>query len=160
MHAELDTLCHYLKNNNILDYQVINHVPVKTMNDVFRIIQSPPSQMIKAVLLKVKKESISYVLLGIPADRSVSFSRISEIMNVTRNKIALVMSLKVKEITGYEPGALPPFSLDPARLPFIIDDSFANQEVVFCGAGTPFHTLKIKMAEIKKLPGFREDQLF
>jgi prolyl-tRNA editing enzyme YbaK/EbsC (Cys-tRNA(Pro) deacylase) len=159
MKSKLTILCHYLAENNIIDYEVIYHEAVKTMHDVFRVLQAPPSQMIKAVLLKVKQDGIHYLLLGIPADQLVNFSRIATILGISKNKISLASPSKTEEITGYEPGALPPFSLKPQSVPFIIDTSFTQHDYVFCGAGTHFNTLKMKTIELKKLPGFSENKL-
>ncbi len=143
----------YLTQHHI-PFEVIEHSEVKTMQDVIKVLDANPAAMIKAALVKIKSAIPHFALLGIPALSKVNFHVLAATLSVGKNKLVFANQTELLRITGFNPGALPPFSLQRS-LPFFIDSSINEHEYIFCGAGTHFHTLKIKFVDFIKLPGYQ-----
>jgi prolyl-tRNA editing enzyme YbaK/EbsC (Cys-tRNA(Pro) deacylase) len=65
-------------------------------------------------------------------------------------RATLAKGQRVLELTGYQPGAVPPCALD-ADLPVIADPRVFAPEVVYCGGGTTTTMLKIRSADLEAL---------
>jgi prolyl-tRNA editing enzyme YbaK/EbsC (Cys-tRNA(Pro) deacylase) len=59
------------------------------------------------------------------------------------------------ELTGYEPGAVPPSAL-ATEVPVVADQGVFAPDVVYCGGGTTTTMLKIRSADLDALLGSRK----
>ena len=69
-------------------------------------------------------------------------------------EVALARPNEVRELTGYEPGAVPPVGLATA-LPVLVDPAVLAPEVVYCGGGATTAMLRIRTTDLERLLGAR-----
>lgn len=85
-----------LKSHNInCPRRIKEHSPVKTMEDVKKVLDVEPSAMIKSILIQIKnttgESDFSHLhknlfLIGVTEDRKLDFSKLSTILGVPRKK--------------------------------------------------------------------------
>ena len=62
-------------------------------------------------------------------------------------EMRLARAREVRELTGYQPGAIPPCAL-ATEVPVIADFGVFTQEVVYCGGGSTTSMLRIRSADL------------
>ncbi len=90
------------------------------------------------------------VLVVVRADRKVKQNALARILGFKHLRLA--RREEVVEITGYEPGAIPPFA-HKNRISVIIDREVLNNRYVFTGGGSTRHLLKLKPKDIVAMTG-------
>ncbi len=88
------------------------------------------------------------VLAMIPGDRRADAAKIATAMGADRARIA--PPARVRELTGFEPGAVAPFP--PAKVDrVLIDRHLLLHEHVWVGAGSETHLARLAPAELVRL---------
>ena len=82
------------------------------------------------------------------ATRRSTWSCSRDETGVARRPVA--KSREVRELTGYEPGAVPPCGL-ATDVPVVADPGVFAPDVVYCGGGTTTTMLKIRSADLDAL---------
>ena len=103
--------------------------------------------VIKSILLICDYEPIICILLG---KDKIDFEKIKKELNC--KEVRLAKAKEVKEISGYDIGAVPPFG-HKQKIRTIIDskvDSLSEDEEIYCGGGSHYHLLKIRKADLMK----------
>ena len=101
--------------------------------------------VIKSILLICDGSPILCLLMG---KDKVDLEKIKRWLNC--KDVRLAKASEVKEITGYDIGALPPIA-HKNKIRTIIDTKLENQdEIIYCGGGSHYHLLKIKIKELLK----------
>jgi prolyl-tRNA editing enzyme YbaK/EbsC (Cys-tRNA(Pro) deacylase) len=103
--------------------------------------------IVKSILLICDNSPLLCILLG--KDR-INLEKIKNIFGC--KDVRLAKAKEVREITGYDIGALPPFPLKQ-KIRVIVDEKvekLKDDEIVFCGGGSHYHLLKISKKDLLK----------
>ena len=113
---------------NRASFRIIQHAPEGQSDRVCKIRGNTLHQGAKAILLRlaVTKKISRYLLTVLPADMAVDFAEIARIFSVKNVMMAPVG--KVKELTGCEVGAVPPFIFNP-DIKIIVDNALVDDNV-------------------------------
>ena len=104
--------------------------------------------IIKSILLICDDKHLLCLLLG---KDKIDFEKIKRELNY--KNVRLAKAKEVKEITGYDIGAVPPIA-HKQKIKTIVDskvDGVNDEEVVYLGGGSHYHLLKIKKKELLKI---------
>lgn len=117
--------------------------PVMTSKDVENLLGRV--KVVKTVLLIVDEKPIICILLG---KNKINFEKIKEIEDA--KEVRLAKAREVKEISGYDIGALPPFA-HKQKIKTLIDENLKDLDgSVYCGGGSHYSLLKIEIKELLK----------
>jgi len=103
--------------------------------------------IIKSILLICDNNPLLCILLG---KDKIDFEKIKKELNC--KEVRLAKAKEVKEISGYDIGAVPPLG-HKQKIRTIIDskvDSLGEDEEIYCGGGSHYHLLKIRKADLIK----------
>jgi len=122
--------------NNLLqkekaDYEVMEHAAEGRCQEVSDLRGNKLEEANKALVVraKISKKKKRYFLLALRADQNADFSKIGDFKDVR-----LCNPEKVKELTGCEVGAVPPFSFHE-DLEVIVDPKLLENEMFWFNAG-------------------------
>lgn len=104
--------------------------------------------IIKSILLICDEFPILCILLG--KDR-IDFEKVRREVNC--KDVRLAKAKEVKEITGYDIGALPPIA-HKQKITTIIDKKLTEikeDEIIYCGGGLHYHLLRIEKGKLLKI---------
>ncbi|MFZ3054812.1 MAG: YbaK/EbsC family protein [Minisyncoccales bacterium] len=131
--------------SNGIDFEVITHNPVFTMEDVIRELNIPSKSMAKTILITTEDKGLLRIIL--PGMNRLDVKQLSLITEIPQKNIQFA-NKKTIEQTGFTIGAIPPFG---GSFPTYIDFSLLNQEVLYCGAGDNNKTFLIKPQDIIRI---------
>jgi Ala-tRNA(Pro) deacylase len=136
-----------LKQNGI-PYQLFEHEPVFTSEQAAKIRNTKMCQGAKAIIFKAGDKP---VLIVVPGDKKVDtkiFKKLYQIKN-----LRLLTADEVRELTGLEIGAIPPFGSAMNLKTYCDQKVFENEEIVFnAGAHTKSVLMKSKDFESLENP--------
>jgi len=104
--------------------------------------------VVKSILLICDGNPILCILMG---KDKVDFDKIKK--EISCNEVRLARAKEVKEITGYDIGAVPPIA-HKQKIRTIVDFKVSNledEEIVYCGGGSHYHLLKIRKKDLLKI---------
>lgn len=138
--------------------QIKEHAPVKTMEDVKRILDVSPSEMVKTVLVAHSENEqadpedlgAALYLCALPSDRKLSVSKLARILGKPRTTIRFATGYEVEQLTGFQVGAIPPFG-QPKKIPVIFDVALRSHQVLWCGTGKSTESMKISREHLERL---------
>jgi prolyl-tRNA editing enzyme YbaK/EbsC (Cys-tRNA(Pro) deacylase) len=147
-----------LRSHNIdTSIRIKEHGPVKTMDDVKKVLDVEPGSMIKSILVSIKMDESdsdlcykNLFLIGVPADRKLDFSKLANLLGVSREVLQMATQMQVEEVAGFTVGSIPPFGL-PKNIPIILDLSFLHKNEVWCGTGKLTESIRLTLPELKML---------
>ena len=125
--------------------------------NVARALDCSEAQMVKTLIFTTGSGEHALVMLG--GDKSAISGRLKKALG-SRN-IKLADPDRVKEITGYEVGSIPPFHWQPPGFCSIVDACLMEEEALGVGAGvwgqeimiTPEDLAAVTGAEVVDLSG-------
>lgn len=128
-----------------VNYTVIEHPPTPTSEDSARYRGEPLKIGAKALVVKTDTE---FLLAVIPADRKLDTKALKKIANSRNLRFATPEELKEK--TGCEKGAVPPFG-ELLGIPMMVDPAlFAEEDMAF-NAGSLEKSIKMKTADYRRI---------
>jgi len=104
--------------------------------------------IIKSILLICDNNPLLCILLG---KDKIDFEKIKEELNC--KEVRLAKAKEVKEITGYDIGAVPPIA-HKQKIRTIVDrkvSELKDDEAIYCGGGSHYHLLKIRKENLLKV---------
>ena len=116
----------------------MHHQAVFTSEESAKIRGTELKQGAKALVFKTEDK---YVMAVISADRKVDLKKLKTIIGC--KKMALAPAEDIKEETGLEKGAIPPFG-SLFKMQVYLDKSLAENEIIAFNAGS--HTDSVKMS--------------
>ena len=135
-----DDLQKYL-NQKDLDAKLLNlDSPVRTVEEAANSINTRKDKIIKSLVFITDEKPVLSIING---ENEVSSNKIKEEFNTETCNLA--SPKKVKEITGYPVGSVPPISLE---IPKIVDNQVVQKNYVYGGGGSEHHLLKIAPGDI------------
>jgi len=103
--------------------------------------------IVKSILLICDNEPIICILLG---KDKIDFEKIKKELNC--KEVRLAKAKEVKEVTGYDIGAVPPVG-HKQKIKTIVDTKVSKlneDELIYCGGGSHYHLLKIRKDNLMK----------
>ena len=126
-----------------VQFEIIEHSPVVTIEDVIRVLDVPVEAMAKTILFEVT--GIGLVAVVLPGLCRVDYSKLAAALKVGRKTIKLFTQDRAKE-SNVQFGAVSPLSSQYQRV--LLDSKLSNQKMVYCGSGDLSKTIKISPAII------------
>jgi len=126
-------------------YEILSHDPVRTMEDVVRVLKVPLTQTAKTLVVRCKGELIFAV---IPGDKRLSKKMLADTLSIGKGQLDMLSPEKVEAVTGIPLGGIPPFGLD-GRV--VMDEELLRQEQIYCGFGSLTSSLKVSPRDIQKI---------
>jgi len=138
--------------------RIKEHNPVRTMDDVKKVLNVEANTMVKSILITVDnnmdekspKNDNSLFLIGIPSDRKLDFAALATILGISRKRLEMASQSQVEDMTGFKVGSIPPFGL-PKNIPVIIDLRVLNLKEIWCGTGKSTESIRLTLEELKML---------
>lgn len=128
-----------LLNRRGVKHQVLEHKPVQTSQEAAEVRGDISlSQGAKAMVLLIKGEPRLYVL---PADRKMDLKGLKNFFET--GQVELAPLSRIQEITGVEPGGVPPFG-SLMKLTTILDERMGENETIAFNAGRPDRSVKMR----------------
>jgi Ala-tRNA(Pro) deacylase len=135
--AALKDLLKYL-NENRINYQVINHLPVFRAHQLAQVTHVPDIQLAKTLIVKADS---TYWMAVLPANARIDEKELKYVLQAQHVYLAHEGDLD-KLFPGCELGAMPPFG-NLYGLPVILDTSLAVDNFIVFNACT--HTESVRM---------------
>lgn len=134
-----------------INVRVIRHEPVRTIADVEQILKIATRLMVKTMVLEDKKSG-RYFVAALPADRRINWRKLVRVIGAHRDHIDLVDPDRVREVTGFEIGGIPPFGFGRNFL-VVVDNQLMKNSSVYCSAGQPTVSIEITPQVLLRLSG-------
>jgi len=116
-----------------------------TAQDAAEAIGCKLGEIVKSLVFECDGRA---VLAMIPGDRHADAAKIARAVDAEKARVA--SAERVRELTGFEPGAVAPFP--PSRVDrVLIDQHLLLYEHVWVGAGSETHVARIAPAELIRL---------
>lgn len=116
-----------------------------TAADAARAVGCPQSHIVKSIVVEC---DATPALAMVPGDRKVDLAKVAAEVGAARARIA--SADRVRELTGFEPGAVAPFPLPGIERAFL-DRVLLPHDRVWVGAGSDRHMAGIAPAELVRL---------
>jgi prolyl-tRNA editing enzyme YbaK/EbsC (Cys-tRNA(Pro) deacylase) len=130
-----------LKSKGVV-YNVIEHDPVLTMEDVERVLGVALNQTAKTLVIKNKA---GFVLVVVPGHCRVDKKKLAGVLGTSRKHLDMVPKEEVEQITQLPIGAIPPFGLG---FKVVMDESLLSLNKVYCGFASLTESLEIDPKDI------------
>jgi prolyl-tRNA editing enzyme YbaK/EbsC (Cys-tRNA(Pro) deacylase) len=122
------------------------HAPAITSEEASKNRGDLLKQGIKALLFTNGEGE--FVIVNLPADKKVNVKKISEAMGWSRNTVRMATPEEVREKTGCDIGAVPPFGHKTALQLLVDIGVYDNEENAF-NIGLRTHSVKVSTKEMK-----------
>jgi prolyl-tRNA editing enzyme YbaK/EbsC (Cys-tRNA(Pro) deacylase) len=116
-----------------------------TAVDAARAVGAGLSQIVKSLLFDCDGH---WVLVMVPGDRRADRKKVAAAAGARRAQVAAAG--QVKDVTGFEPGAVAPFPL-PRVERTLLDNRLLAEGRVWVGAGSPKHMAGLPPGELLRL---------
>ncbi len=125
----------------------LEHEAVITSEDAAKTRGFELKQGIKALLFT---DGQSWAIVDVPADKKADQKKVAAALGWSKGKIRMATPEEVREKTGCEIGAVPPFG-HRQEIPLLVDVGvYENEESAF-NIGLRTHSVKIKTILMKKV---------
>jgi Cys-tRNA(Pro)/Cys-tRNA(Cys) deacylase len=112
-----------------LPHGVIEHAPVKSLQDAAVARGVEPADVIKTLV--VRRAENDYLFVLVPGDRTISWPKLRSVLGVSR--MSMPEASEAKAITGYARGTITPFG-SLTVLPVVADERLRGRQITL-GAG-------------------------
>ena len=126
-------------------------VPTPTVESAAQAVQSEVEQIIKSILFLVDGQPVLAIACG---TSSIGRRPIADLFGVGKKRIKLASPEIVREISGYEVGAMPPFG-HQKPLTTLIDRRVLELRQAYAGGGAENALLRLDPQEILRVSGAR-----
>jgi prolyl-tRNA editing enzyme YbaK/EbsC (Cys-tRNA(Pro) deacylase) len=118
---------------------------VPTAADAAEAVGCKLAEIVKSLVFECDDRT---VLAMIPGDRRADTAKLARAVQAERARVA--SAARVRELTGFDPGAVAPFP--PAKVDHVlIDRLLLLQDHVWVGAGSATHLARLAPAELVRL---------
>lgn len=130
-----------------VNFEVIEHEPVRTSEDAARIRNAPLKAGIKAIVVK-QRDTQNFYVADIPADKKVDFKKLEKIIGC--NSLTMASPQEVLEETGCEVGGVPPLG-HKNQLTIYVDRNVFENDFNEFNAGLTTVSVRINSNELEKV---------
>jgi Cys-tRNA(Pro)/Cys-tRNA(Cys) deacylase len=139
-----------------IPYRIFQHAaPPQSFEQAAEERGQDPGQIIRSILFRHEHEYYVMVLMAGPGQ--IAWKRVREHLGVSR--ISMATESEVREVTGYELGAVNPLGL-PQPIRILADVSVFKPEEISIGSGVRGAAIILKSADLKRAIGKVEIGLF
>lgn len=125
-----------------VNYEVIEHKPVKTSEEAAKVRNTPMHMAPKAMILKTKKGE--FIMVCVPADTQVDLDAVSKVMG---EKVKIASAEDVESMFGIKVGAVPPFG-KLFNIDMYLDKDFWAKDDVAFNAGRRDRSIRMKAQDL------------
>ena len=133
-------------------YEVLEHEPVLSIEDVIQQVGYHPHCMIKTIIFKNTKTE-EFIAISVQAEKQVDKAKVAQALDISSNRIKFATEKEVLKI-GFPVGGVASFGFEP-NVPVVkfLDRAIATQpcEWLYTGISDNRKTLKIKKADFLKI---------
>lgn len=147
----LFNLIEYLQSNNVV-YEIIEHPPLYTMNDVENVLNIPYENRVKSLFIKNIKLN-SYNICGISAGGKINFRKLSDLLSVSRSSLRIAAESEYEDILQIPCGSLG-IIVRNNKISVFLSNFFINTDFLCFGTGDSGKTIKISQTELGKVQKF------
>ena len=138
-------LRNYLEEKGV-DFEIITHGSSYRADQASRELNIDLKKIVKTVLFMADgKQPLIIIVRG---DKRVDQSRMAKVLGY--KKLRLATADELREITGYEPGTLPPVA-HKQIIKTVLDEDVMDEDYVYAGGGSLGSSLKISPRDIARL---------
>lgn len=129
-----------------VEHEII-HLPSssRTAQLAAEALNVPVSTVVKSLLFVADGQP---VLALVDGEATVDAAALTRELGV--REVMLARGREVRDLTGYKPGAVPPFGL-ATDMPVVADPAVFAPEVVYCGGGATTAMLRIGARDLQEL---------
>lgn len=142
----------FLDEHNVV-YDVAEHEPTPTSADSAKARGTTLKTGAKALLIKGNEK---FVLCIMPADKRLDTKKLKSVLNAKKIRFATIEELK--ELTGCDKGAMPPFN-HFFSFDMIVDPQLFEEEFMDFNAGSLEHSIKMKTADYDRIVKPRKEEI-
>ena len=129
-----------------IPYRVFQHPgPVESLEQAASERNQSPEQVIRSLVFRVSQGD--YVMVLMAGSQLVSWGALRQYLGVSR--ITMAHTDELKQVTGYEVGAVSPFGL-PAPMRTLIDPTVLAPAEVSIGSGVRGTAIILSSADLKR----------
>lgn len=133
-----------LKKLNI-EYKVLDLGGIaRTSEDVMKLSDVNPREIVKTLIMKADNDKIYAVML--PGVKKINNKKLLKILKV--KKIRFLNENELKETAGFQPGEVCPVLIE--KIPVLIDKTVFDTEKINFGSGDLYYGIEIKSKDILK----------
>lgn len=143
-HEVFERIIDLLEAEN-MEYELMEHKPVKTSEEAAKVRGTSMSMAPKAMLLK--KEDGDFVMICIPADRKLDMKRVEKVLD---SGVRLAEPSEVENRFGVKVGAVPPFG-NIFGIEMYLDATFWKKKEVVFNAGRRDRSIRMNAEDLIKV---------
>lgn len=128
-----------------IEYETYEHKPVFTSKEAARVRNTRLEEGAKALVMFADSEPLMVV---VPANLKVDSKAFKKLFGV--KDLAMAIEEQVRQVTGVEIGAVPPFG-NLFNLPTYIDEKLKLNESIVFSAGRHTHSVRLREVDFEKL---------
>ncbi|MDP8023713.1 MAG: YbaK/EbsC family protein [Conexivisphaerales archaeon] len=135
----------YLEEEGI-SFKIIKHGSSYRADEASRELNTDIKSIVKTVLfIADRKDPVIIIVRG---DKRVDQTKMAKLLGY--KKLRLATPEELREITGYEPGTLPPVA-HKQSIKTVLDEDVMHMDYVYAGGGSLGSSLKISPKDIARL---------
>jgi Cys-tRNA(Pro) deacylase len=120
----------YLEGKGIPHRQFTHPGPITSLEQAARERNQDVGQIVRSILFRLRVGE--YVMVLIAGPKQISWQALRK--HFQQSRLTIASPDEVKQVTGYEIGAVSPFGL-PNPIPILVDESVLDQPAVSIGSG-------------------------
>lgn len=124
-----------------LNYEVVRHGPVRSLEEAARARGVAPAQVIKTMVLRLAEDDYLFVL--VPGDRNISWPKLRSHLGI--NRVSMPDAEDALRVTGYRRGTITPLGAT-TDWPVLADETVTG--TVSIGGGDHGISLKVEASEL------------
>jgi aspartyl-tRNA synthetase len=128
-----------------VEYTVMEHEPVNTCEEAAKARGTELSQGTKALVMKADAK---YIMAILPGNKELDMERLKRITQA--KSLALANAKQVKDVTGCNIGAVPPFG-NLFNIETFADSAITQNELIAFNAGSNKRSIKMRVKDLFKL---------
>ena len=135
-----------------IEYEVIEHKPVYTSREAAEVRGTELKQGCKALIVKADDKFVQAVVSGA---KEIDLEKLKKFLNA--GKVELANAAEVKNVSGCDIGAVPPFG-NLFDIDVYFDKSVAENKEVAFNAGLHTKSIKMEYKDLLKVTGGKEGE--
>lgn len=128
----------------------------KTAKDAADAVGADLEQIVKSMVMNVDGDLVVCLTSGI---NKVKSTKLAEKFDVSEGSVTTANPEEVKNELGWSIGGVPPFCHE-SDVPVIMDETLADQDIVWAGAGTPNALFPIDPDQLKEYSSAEIDDVY
>lgn len=134
----------YMRNHNIPGEIIFLDTPTPTVETAAKAVGSQPESIVKSILFIIDGTPVLAIACG---ESRVDSRTLAKVYKVGRKKVKLADPHTVRQLTGFQVGAMPPFG-HSTPLPTLLDWRVLENTVVYAGGGAENALLRLTPQEL------------